>query len=66
MVITQVDRNTVRGVLMTICPVEKTESGRDFEVGLAENEGGPIKYVIVDGRRLLPSKTKGTNAKTAK
>ena len=53
-VITKADRYRVQGVLTMVCPFEKNESGKDFEVGLAEGQGGEIKYVTVDGRRLLP------------
>jgi hypothetical protein len=54
--ITKADRYTVQGVLSTVCPIEKRESGRDFEVGLAGNKQGSIRYVMVDGRRLFPRK----------
>jgi hypothetical protein len=53
-VITKAERNAVRGILMTACPIEKGESGKDFEVGLEGNKGGSITYVSVDGRRLIP------------
>jgi hypothetical protein len=55
--VTGADRYSVRGVLMTVCPIEKTVSGKDFEAGLAGNHRGSIRYVTVDGRRLLPRKT---------
>jgi hypothetical protein len=56
--ITRADKYLVRGVLTTICPIEKIESGKDFEVGLAGNKEGSISYVSVDGRRLFPRRTK--------
>jgi len=56
LVITHADRYTVRGVLMTVCPIEKRESGRDFEIGLEGKPGGSILYVSVDGRRLFPKR----------
>ena len=53
-VITKADKYRVQGVLLMVCPVEKMESGKDFEVGLAGDEDDGIKYVTVDGRRLFP------------
>jgi hypothetical protein len=58
LVITKADRYTVRGIVLTVCPIEKREFGKDFEVGLGGDKGNSIRYVIVDGRRLLPRATK--------
>ena len=64
LVITKSEKNTVRGIVMTVCPIEKRESGTDFEVGLADDEGGSIRYVLVDGRRLLPRRNKTRESRT--
>jgi len=61
--ITKADRYTVQGILVTACPIEKTELGRDFEVGLAGDEESSIRYVTVDGRRLLPKRTRARASK---
>jgi hypothetical protein len=53
LVITKTEGSTLHGVVMTVCPIEKRESGMDFEVGLEGNKGGTIRYVLVDGRRLF-------------
>lgn len=63
--ITHANRYTVRGVVLTVCPIERTESGKDFEVGLSKDEEGAISYVLVDGKRLFPSKTKRRRPKSA-
>jgi hypothetical protein len=55
--ITKADRYIVRGVPLTACPIERGESGRDFEVGLAGDEESSISYLVVDGRRLHPRRT---------
>lgn len=62
-VITKMDRYSVHGFLLTVCPIEKRESGRDFEVGLEGNKEGSILSVSVDGRRLLPRRTRATASK---
>jgi len=56
LVITGSDKYTVRGFVVTVCPIEKTEAGRDFEVGLEGNHEGSILYVSVDGKRMLPKR----------
>lgn len=56
--ITKSDRYSVQGVLVTVCPVERSESGRDFEFGLAGGGESSITYVTVDGRRLFPKRSK--------
>ena len=58
LVITKATTSTVRGVVLTECPIEKIESGKDFEVGLGQKKHA-FTYVIVDGRKLLPKKIKG-------
>ena len=58
LVITKADRYHVQGFLLMVCPVEKGEAGRDFEVGLTGNQRGEVTYVLVDGRRLLPRAAK--------
>jgi len=64
LVITKSEGDTVRGIVMTVCPIEKRESGSDFEVGLAGNQIDSIRYVLVDGRRLLPKRTKARTSRT--
>ena len=54
--ITKSDGYTVEGVLLTVCPVERRQSGKDFEVDLAGNGESSVTYVIVDGERLRPGK----------
>ena len=63
MVITKMEGSTVYGVVITMCPIERRESGRDFEVGLAANHGSSITYVSVDGRRLIPKRTRARTSK---
>ncbi len=58
LVITKSEWNTVHGIVITVCPIERIESGRDFEVGLAGDQEGSTRYVLVDGRRLLSRRTK--------
>ena len=53
-VVTRSDRYTVRGILLTECPIEKSESGRDFEVHMNVRDPTVIKSVTVDGRRVFP------------
>ena len=55
-VITKDDRYTIRGFVMTVCPVEKTESGKDFEVRLLRNREVIVTFVSVDGRKLYPKR----------
>lgn len=64
--ITHANRYAVRGVVLTVCPIERTESGKDFEVGLSQNREGAISYVLVDGKRLFPSRAKRESSKTTK
>jgi hypothetical protein len=66
LVITRADREIVCGILLTACPIERTVSGRDFEVGLSEGRGGQIRYVSVDGRRLLAARAGRRRTKAAK
>jgi hypothetical protein len=53
-IVTNSGRYAIRGIVITECPVEKRESGKDFEIVLEENDPNAIQRVIVDGRRLLP------------
>jgi len=55
-VITKDDRYTIRGFVTTVCPVEKVESGKDFEVRLSRNHVAIVTFVSVDGRKLYPKK----------
>jgi len=55
-VITKDDRYTIRGFVTTVCPVEKVESGKDFEVRLSRNHAVNVTFVSVDGRKLYPKK----------
>ena len=55
-VITKDDRYTIRGFVTTVCPVEKVESGKDFEVRLSRNHAVSVTFVSVDGRKLYPKK----------
>ena len=52
--VTKSDSFRVRGIMVTRCPVEETESGKDFEIKLDERDPDVIRSVTVDGRRLLP------------
>jgi len=61
--ITHVSRYNVRGVVLTVCPIERTESGKDFEVGLSQEAEAAISYVLVDGKRLFPSRAKRSRPK---
>ena len=63
LVITKSEGNTVHGIVMTVCPIERRESGRDFEVGLEGSQGDSIRYVMVDGRRLPPRRTKARTSR---
>lgn len=64
-VITKSDKYTVRGILLMICPLEKRESDRDFEVGLGGDIAGPVRYIVVDGRRLFPKRSHARASKSA-
>jgi len=54
LVITKSNKYTISGIVLTACPIEETESGRDFEIGLEGNGTGSVQYVTVDGRRVFP------------
>jgi len=66
LIISNTDGTRVRGVVITVCPLEKKESGMDFEVGLEGNLGGSIKYATVDGRTLPLQKARASKRKTAR
>ena len=53
-VVTGSDRYGVRGILTTMCPIERRESAKDFEVDLDGRGSDSIRQVKVDGRRLFP------------
>ena len=63
LIITSRDKYTVHGIALTECPIERTESGKDFEVGLDENDRGSIQYVSLDGRKVFPMRTKPKESK---
>ena len=50
--------DTARGFLVTFCPIEKRESGKDFEIKMEEIDPHSIRYVVVDGRRIFPGGTR--------
>lgn len=56
-IVTHSDRYAVRGIVLTVCPIEKREAGVDFEVVLEGNRPNSIQRVTVDGRRLFPRRT---------
>ena len=55
-VVTKSDKYTVRGIVLMVCPLEKRESDRDFEIGLDGDATDRVQYVVVDGRRLFPKR----------
>jgi hypothetical protein len=55
---TSVTNDCVRGHLLTICPVEKRESSKDFEINLDAHDQTLVRLVTVDGRRFYPASTK--------
>jgi hypothetical protein len=57
-VVTRSDRYSIRGILLTECPIEKRESGRDFEVHMNERNPSEIRSVTVDGRRVFPVRSR--------
>ena len=58
--ITKADGTSVRGILMTACPLEKSEAAKDFEVRFSEDRRG-LTYAVVDGRILLPRRRRGSS-----
>ena len=67
LVITRADKYAVRGIVLTECPIERRESGKDFEVELSGDDGGSITSVKVDGKKLKPlrSVAKSSVSRTA-
>ena len=63
LVVNIADESSVRGIVLTVCPIEKTLSGKDFEVFLAGDQEGSIRYALVDGRRFFPKTTKARTSK---
>ena len=63
LVINKADESSVRGIVLTVCPIEKTLSGKDFEVFLAGDREGSIRYALVDGRRFFPRRIKARTSK---
>lgn len=53
LVITRADKYAVRGIVLTECPIERRESGKDFEVELSGDDDGSVASVKVDGKKLM-------------
>lgn len=51
--ITHEDARTVSGFIRTRCPVEKASHLEDFEAHLDVEGGQGLRYVLVDGRKLV-------------
>lgn len=64
--ITKADRYSARGVVLTVCPIEKRVSGKDFEVGLGADPLGSIEHVTVDGKRLYPKRSHARKPRRAR
>ena len=56
LVVTKSNKYTISGIVLAACPIEETESGRDFEIGLGGDSAGSVQYVTVDGRRVFPKR----------
>jgi hypothetical protein len=52
--ITSSNRYALHGRVRSYCPIEKTESWKDFDVSLEEGDPSKVGRVIVDAKKLFP------------